>query len=27
MIVTTALTKRYGRVLAVDGVELAVNEG
>ncbi|MDQ1657059.1 MAG: type transport system ATP-binding protein, partial [Cryptosporangiaceae bacterium] len=27
MIVTTALTKRYGRVLAVDGVELAVREG
>jgi ABC-2 type transport system ATP-binding protein len=27
MITTTALTKRYGHVLAVDGVDLAVREG
>ena len=27
MIVTRGLTKRYGRVLAVDGVDLAVHEG
>ncbi len=27
MIVTRALTKRYGRVVAVDGVDLAVGEG
>jgi ABC-type multidrug transport system ATPase subunit len=27
MIVTKSLTKRYGNVLAVDGVDLAVNEG